>query len=171
MKGTAVHRLITSTSKFLRNESLSPQSIMSLTHPHPLIGHSPSTAIANLRPHPRFSIMPCTGTTSTPPATMPFNVLEQLPTEIRYMVYSLLGYPINTKIWLDCPGPPHCTDKSHIIFHEDAKWPMTWHDVPGNFEGRTKIKQLSLQKPRGGDSKMLKLQVKFEMGNQEVNEN
>jgi hypothetical protein len=100
--------------------------------------------------------------------TTDLNILEDLPNEIRHMVHSFLGFPVSNRIWLDCPGPPHCTDASHIIFHEDAKWPMEWHDLPGGFEVRKRMEQMSFAKPSAGLSNSLKLRVMYEMGGHEV---
>jgi hypothetical protein len=58
------------------------------------------------------------------------------------MIYAHLTIPIGTYAWLDCLGPPHCRTTSHIIFHEDAKWPMTWHALPGVFQIRRKMENI-----------------------------
>jgi len=113
------------------------------------------------------STMPSTTTGSSPSIIMPANVLEHLPAEIRHMIYGLLGFPIGTYTWLDCPGPPHCADPSHIIFHEDAKWPMNWHALPGHFQIRKKVEQLAIQK-RHGCLTALNVRVKYKMGNEMV---
>lgn len=102
-------------------------------------------------------------------ATMPLNIVECPSTEIRHMVYSLLGFPVGTHVWLDCPGLPRCLDKSHIIFHEDAKWPMTWHAPTGHFEIRKTIEQLTFLLPRkGANGPFENLQVTSKMGDEKV---
>jgi hypothetical protein len=104
---------------------------------------------------------------STSSTVLSANFLECLPTELRQAVYALLGYPVGTHIWVDCPGPPHCTRKAHDIFHDEAKWPNTWHAFPGGFEVREKIEKLIFCRGRGRGS-FANLRVVYKLGDEEV---
>jgi hypothetical protein len=63
---------------------------------------------------------------------------------------------------MDCPGHP-CAHPSHIIFHADAKWPMTWHANNGVFQVRQKIKKLRYVVYYQG-SKSMQIDVFYEKG-------
>ncbi|KAF1840732.1 uncharacterized protein K460DRAFT_410146 [Cucurbitaria berberidis CBS 394.84] len=92
-------------------------------------------------------------------AVSPF---EHLPAEIRHHIYAYLRFPVGGYMWVDCPGPSEgCVDKSHIIFHEDAKWPMLWHALPREFLIRRKAKQLIFRDGPGKKAGFQDLTVKI----------
>ncbi|KAF2131356.1 hypothetical protein P153DRAFT_429676 [Dothidotthia symphoricarpi CBS 119687] len=92
-----------------------------------------------------ISVIPSTTLSNSHP-----NFLSRLPPELRHIIYSFCNFPVSGHVWVDCLGHTHgCAYKSHIIFHEDAKWPMAFHALPGEFVVKRRIKQL-ISRPQDG---------------------
>jgi hypothetical protein len=85
--------------------------------------------------------MPSMPFTSTPP-NMQSDIISRLSAELRHIVYSHLNIPVGGHVWITGRVVGAVTDTSHIIFYDDARWPMRVHAPFGEFQVRRKINNL-----------------------------
>lgn len=124
------------------------------------IDHHISTSIASIR---ALSTMTSTSARSSLSIMASLSMLERLPAEIQHMIFGLLGFLVGTYMLIDCPGPPTCTNNSHVIIHKDAKWPMKWHASPGHFHIRKKIEQIAIRTRSEGPAGLY-IRIKYQTG-------
>ena len=67
------------------------------------------------------------------------NILVRLPTELRQIIFSYLGYPVGGHIWINCDEYPY---RRKAVRHKFWKCPKRAHEDECNIEVRHKISKV-----------------------------